>query len=167
MLDFLRPMSSHQLYGTSKYFHFEKGFRESQEFCGALKLSPWGHAKQTMKRMMLHVIQEFGLHCCWIYVCVYDPFGTTQITFLCLFLKLKRLRSVSETCGFVQIFWPYISKHMAKAHVVESLIPSYFALDYVTVSLEWPNQQQPTHHPLDACYYCPLVRFLVGLGYET
>jgi hypothetical protein len=29
---------------------------------------------------------------------------------------------------------------MAKAHVIESLIPSYFALDYVTVSLEWPNQ---------------------------
>jgi hypothetical protein len=166
MLDFLRAMLTHQLFGTSKYFHFDKN-RESQEFCCALILSPWGHAKQSIKRMMLHVTWEFGLHCCWIYVCVYDPFGNTVLTILCLFSQLKWLRSVSETCCFVQIFGHTFSKHMAKAHVIESLIPSYFALDYVTVSLEWPDQQQPTHHPLDACYYCLLVRFLVGLGYKT
>jgi hypothetical protein len=49
MLDFHRAMLSHQLFGTSKYFHFEKGFRESQEFCCALILSPWGHAKPNYK----------------------------------------------------------------------------------------------------------------------
>jgi hypothetical protein len=49
MLDFLISMLSHQLFGTSKYFHFEKGFRESQEFCCALILSPWGHAKANYK----------------------------------------------------------------------------------------------------------------------